>query len=123
MDESMRAIEARRFRRLRTFGAADCYCRACGKSDWRFRYERHHIAGRLHSQELIWLCLDCHDWISDMQKDAFEIPANGDPELIELAMLLKGTAELQTRSAEHNMRAARRIIGLANRTPEAEGQP
>ena len=110
MDAITAAREQRKFKKLRTLGSSQYSCRCCGESDWRFRYEKHHVGHKRYSYELIWLCINCHDWISDMQKDQFPLPSGLPSEALKVVMMLKGHAELHQRSAEV-LRSAALVIG------------
>lgn len=112
MDEIRRKQEARKFRRFRNFGDIAPYCRLCGKLDWRFRYEHHHIAGKKYSSIVILLCGDCHDWISDMQKDRPPLPQGVNPQVAELVHQMHGQIEIAKRSIECWERAIRIVTGV-----------
>ncbi|MBB36985.1 MAG: hypothetical protein CME88_16945 [Hirschia sp.] len=47
-------------------GAKKCVC--CGEDDPRC-LELHHIAGRVHANELVCVCRNCHRKLSDAQRD------------------------------------------------------
>lgn len=128
MNEQQLRIETRKYHRFRNFGDIAPYCRICGKFDWRYRYEHHHIAGRKYSDAVILLCVDCHDWISDMQKDRPSLPAGTDPQVAELVHLMWGHIEIAERSIECWRRAIGAVIGIItpandNATPASSRKP
>jgi hypothetical protein len=60
--------ETRRQKRLERFGTNHPACANCGENDDRC-LELHHIAGRMHSEDTVILCRNCHRKVSDDQKD------------------------------------------------------
>jgi hypothetical protein len=60
--------EARRQKRFERFGTNHPVCVNCGENDDRC-LELHHIAGRVHSEDTVILCRNCHRKVSDDQKD------------------------------------------------------
>ena len=127
MNESQLRTETRKFRRFRNLGDIAPYCRICGKFDWRYRYEYHHIAGRNYSSTVILICGDCHDWISDMQKDRPPLPPGIDPQVAQLVHQLHGHIEINARSTECLQRTISAVLGIVSpandnggATPNAE---
>jgi hypothetical protein len=128
MNSNQLRIETRKFRRFRNFGDIAPYCRLCGKFDWRYRYEHHQIAGRKYSAIVILICVDCHDWISDMQKDRPQLPAGIDPQVAELVHQMYGQIEIAERSIECWKRSIGAILGVVtvaneNEVPEGFSNP
>src|ERR1700732_3824685 len=60
--------EVRKQRRLARIGSNHPFCPVCGWRDWR-SFEEHHVAGKFYSALTMWLCVNCHRILSDMQKD------------------------------------------------------
>jgi hypothetical protein len=60
--------EDRNQQRLRRLGTQTPVCVACGETHPAV-FERHHIAGRKHSEDTARLCLNCHRKLSDKQRD------------------------------------------------------
>jgi hypothetical protein len=105
MDELTRGRLARKYKRYQTLGTIDPFCRLCGKHTWWVRYERHHIAGRAFAPDVIFICGDCHDQASDMQKDHPAMNDNIDPETVKHMKMLLGLKDL-FRIAEGHLGAA-----------------
>lgn len=60
--------EDRKQQQLRRLGSQYPHCVVCGESDPRV-LEKHHIAGRKHSEDLSTVCRNCHRRLSDKQRD------------------------------------------------------
>lgn len=111
-------LQAIKFKRIRTMRTANPFCATCGERRWWVRYELHHIAGRKYSEELIRLCLNCHDWISMMQKLLPPMPEGCDPRRARLIATLEGGALLLARAAENQLEAADMLRGSPGVVPE-----
>lgn len=85
---------ARKHQRDRKNGTRYPLCVICGLSDWRVRYEAHHIALKKHDDQTLMLCKTHHDWISDMQKDHSPIPENTPPHLARLIGMARGAIDI-----------------------------
>ena len=93
MDEIERKRQERKFKRFRTLGTNNPFCRICGKSKWWVRFEDHHIGGR-DSNLLVLLCLDCHNEAHEMEKDLPPLPPHVDPARASLIRKLQGLGVL-----------------------------
>lgn len=60
--------EDRKQQQLRRLGTQFPQCVVCGERDPRV-LEKHHIAGRRHSEELSIVCANCHRKLSSEQRD------------------------------------------------------
>jgi 5-methylcytosine-specific restriction endonuclease McrA len=59
--------EDRKQQQLRRLGSQHPQCVVCGESDPRV-LEKHHIAGRKHSEDLSIICSNCHRKLSTEQR-------------------------------------------------------
>lgn len=112
-------LQAIKFKRIRTMRTANPFCATCGERRWWVRYELHHIAGRKYSEELIRLCLNCHDWISMMQKFIPPMPEGGDPRRATLIATHEGVALLLDLSAATHREMADILRGVPGILPAA----
>jgi hypothetical protein len=121
MTPGERQIEQIKFKRFRTLGTANPFCATCGECRWWVRYERHHIAGRRYSEELIQLCLNCHDGISIMQRLLPPLDDCPDPRLAKLIATLEGSALLHDMAAA-NQREVAELLRLDAHSKAAPDQ-
>jgi hypothetical protein len=60
--------ERRKQRALQRLGTANPHCVYCGQSDWRC-LELHHILQKRYGDETVIMCRNCHQMLSDDQRD------------------------------------------------------
>lgn len=68
MNDTEKAQEVRKQKRLERLGSNNPVCIACGENDWRC-LEQHHIAGQAFGDDLCNICRNCHRKLSDSQID------------------------------------------------------
>ena len=85
--------ERRRERRLEKLGTDNPHCAVCGNGDDRV-LELHHIAGRKHDDLLVIVCGNCHQVLSDDQRDHPAAMQGADPFLVTVAYFLRGLADM-----------------------------
>jgi hypothetical protein len=90
VDETERRREERKFRRFRTLGTNNPFCRICGKNKWFVRYEYHHVGGRKYTNTTIFLCLDCHNEATEMDKDFPPLPPHIEESRASLIRVMRG---------------------------------
>ena len=93
MDDKELAREARRQRRLETFGTNEPRCGSCGEDDDRV-LEAHHVAGRRCDASTVIICRNCHRRVSDDQEDHPSFDERADPMLQAIGHFLLGLADL-----------------------------
>ena len=93
MDKSEFDRERRRQRRLEKLGTDDPHCAGCGTGDDRM-LELHHIAGRKHDDTLVIVCGNCHQVLSDDQRDHPKARLGADPFLVAVGNFLLGLADM-----------------------------
>lgn len=111
MDELERRREERKFRRFRTLGTNNPFCRICGKDKWFVRYEYHHICGRAYSSVTIFLCLDCHNEATEMDKHYSAIPPHIDDSRRSLIMVLRGHSVILKLALKQQEQIERWLLG------------
>ena len=104
---------ARKHQRDRKNGTRYPICVICGLSDWRVRYERHHIAMQEHDDYTLMLCKTHHDWISDMQKDHLPLPENTPPHLARLIGMARGAIEIDRARIAYMSEMEGHLVSLA----------
>lgn len=87
------AREIRKQRRLEKLGSDRPICGTCGERDYR-TLERHHVAGRKHDPDTVFICANCHRKVTDDQKDHPAIGAKADAMLAAIGMFLLGLVDL-----------------------------
>ena len=96
MDTKKIDLLAKKFKRLRTLGDANPFCRICGQNDWWVRYERHHPGRRKFTPDVTLLvCIVCHDRASLLQED-LKMTDHLDREIRRHVLMLEGLADLLT---------------------------
>jgi hypothetical protein len=90
MDEIERRRQERKFKRYRTLGTNNPFCRICGKNKLFSRYEYHHPGGKANTNATIFVCSDCHNEAHEMDKDLDPIPPHIDPVRASFVRRLQG---------------------------------
>ncbi len=85
--------ETRKRKRLERLGTNDPKCGHCGETHWAC-FELHHVAGRRHDDMTVLACNNCHDKLSNMQKDHLPSLPNGDPLLLAVGNFLLGLTDM-----------------------------
>ncbi len=94
MEDVRRRREKRKYNRIKNKGPSERYCRICGESRWLVRYENHHIDGLHIFEDLIFICINCHDEVGEMIKDHESLPEGIDPETGALIHRFRGQSDL-----------------------------
>lgn len=95
MSKNVPDIETRKRKRLERLGTTEPICSHCGENDWRC-FESHHVAGRRHDDMMVLACCNCHNKLSDSQKDHPTSLMQGDPLLAAIGNFLLGLADMLT---------------------------
>jgi hypothetical protein len=90
MDEIERRRQERKFKRYRTLGTNNPFCRICGKNKLFSRYEYHHPGGKANTNATIFVCSDCHNEAHEMDKDLDPISPHIDPVRASFVRRLQG---------------------------------
>jgi hypothetical protein len=90
MNEIELKRQQRKYKRYRTLGTNNPFCRACGKAKWWVRFEDHHIGGKSFSDITILLCSDCHNEAHEMLNDLPPLPGHIDPRRASFIRILQG---------------------------------
>lgn len=93
MTEQELRKEARRQRRLEKLGTNDPRCGVCGEKDYRC-LELHHVAGRRWDDQMVAICRNCHQKVTDDQKEHPRFTPASDPALDSIGHFLFGLADL-----------------------------
>ncbi len=93
MTDKELAREIRRQRRLEKLGSDKPICGTCGEADY-LTLERHHVAGRKHDPDTVFICANCHRKVTDDQQDHPAIDAKADAMLAAIGMFLLGLVDL-----------------------------
>jgi hypothetical protein len=90
MDDVRRRREQRKYRRIKNKGPNERYCRICGEGRWFVRYENHHIDGLHIFEDLIFICINCHEEVGEMIKYNEPLPEGIDPDFAVQIHRLRG---------------------------------
>jgi hypothetical protein len=106
-----RDSEDRRQQQLRRIGTNTPLCLGCGESD-PLTFEKHHIAGRRHHEDLATICANCHRKLSHRQLD-HAISAASTPKVQrqDIGHYLHGLADLLEMVAATLRRFASSLLG------------
>lgn len=122
MTPAQQAIQKLKFRRIRTLRGSKLFCATCGERRWWVRYELHHIAGRKYSDEMIRLCLNCHNGISIMQNLLSPLDDDENPPRARLIAQLEGSALLHELAAQNSREVADMLRGLPSAVPPSRDE-
>lgn len=85
--------ERRKQQRLRKLGTQTPQCGVCGYNHWEC-LELHHIEGQAYGSTLAIVCTNCHGRLSVRQYGHPTPSAGSDVQLVTIARLLSGIADL-----------------------------
>ncbi len=93
MDKAQLAKEARKQRRLEKLGTNEPRCGVCGYREWE-AIEAHHVADHKRDDATVLVCRNCHDILSDDQRDHPALDPNADKVLDCIGHFLLGLADM-----------------------------
>lgn len=106
-------FEDRLEQRYRKLGTRNPACVCCGHNH-PFALELHHIAGRLHHDDLAIVCRNCHRRLSDNQLDHPEDIQGQHPMLATIGHYLVALADLFRMIADRMVEFGKYLIDQAN---------
>jgi len=82
MDERKKRIECHKQTRLETLMTNEPICKTCAETHYNC-FEKHHIAGKRYSDEIVLECKNCHAKLTALQK-GHPPPTDDNPSLEEI---------------------------------------